>query len=321
MKHILPRLLLTVLFIATPLTIHAQGPDDSKSGLSGRLQGGAVFVQTDSQLFTEDTNRRTDNLDGPADTQEEILGLAAVYLRYQFEGGTAVYAGNPLEVGEGLALAAGVSQPMGASTLDVAVTWLPIKEVWKNPYQTSSARDKTDVDAYGLRVQMQQVAGSPWEVIYNIGRIDIEDDEIGDFEDDLKRSGWIHELGVKYTLPLQPGISLSPELSYSYGDIEGRSNSYHGIKLGAMLQHVRQPWVLIGLISGFHHQYQKTHPLFDKTRKESGITTFTQVMRLNLFGVERLFASFGAGYIWSDANIDFFDSQTVIGLVSVGINF
>jgi hypothetical protein len=61
--------------------------------------------------------------------------------------------------------------------------------------------------------------------------------------------------------------------------------------------------------------------LFGKTRHESGITTFAQVMRLNLFNVERLFASFGAGYVWSNANIDFFDSQTVIGLASVGINF
>jgi hypothetical protein len=42
-------------------------------------------------------------------------------------------------------------------------------------------------------------------------------------------------------------------------------------------------------------------------------------MRLNLF--EDLFASFVAGYIWSDANIDFFDSQTVVGLASVGLNF
>lgn len=329
MKHIVQRLLnaalfiatLAVLFIATSLSAHAQGSDGTEPGFSGRLQGGAFFVQTDSQLSTEGANRRTDGLDGPADTHEVILGLASVYLRYQFEGGTAVYAGNPLEIGEGFALAAGVSRPMDAGTLDVAVTWLPIQEVWKNPYQTASARVKTDVDACGLRVQLQAVAGTPWEVTYNIGRIDIEDDEIGDREDDLKRTGWTHELGVKYALPLDPDLTLSPELSCTYGDIGGRSNSYHGIKLGVQVQRVRPPWVLIGLVSGFHHQYQKTHPLFDMTRQEYGSTTFAQVMRLNLFGVERLFASFGAGYIWSDANIDFFDSQTVIGLASVGVNF
>jgi hypothetical protein len=45
------------------------------------------------------------------------------------------------------------------------------------------------------------------------------------------------------------------------------------------------------------------------------------VIRPNLFGMQRLFASLAAGYIWSDANIDFFDSQTVIGLASVGIDF
>ena len=318
MKHIVQRLLnaalfiatCTVLFIATTLTVHAQGPGPSESGLSGRLQGGAFFIQTDSQLSTESTISSIDDLDGPADTHEISSGLASLYLRYQFEDGTAVYAGNPLEISEGFALAAGVSRPMGAGTLDVAVTWLPIQEVWKNPYQTSVPRDTTDVDAYGLRVEVQNVAGSPWEVIYDIDRIDIEDDEIGDLDDDLKRSGWIHELGVKYTLPVMQDISLSPELSGTYGDIEGRSNSYHGIKLGVQVQHVRPPWVFLGLVSGFHQQYQKTHPLFDKTRRESGITTLAQVMRLNLFGVKRLFASFGAGYVWSNANIDFFDSPS-----------
>ena len=92
------------------------------------------------------------------------------------------------------------------------MTWIPTNEVWKNPYQTVDSRVKTDADAYGLRIQLQEVAGSPWEVIYNIDRIDIEDDEIGDLEDDLKRSGWTHEMGVKYTLSLQQGVSLQSRI-------------------------------------------------------------------------------------------------------------
>jgi hypothetical protein len=321
MKQILLQMILTVIFIAAPMTIYAQGPGGSEAGFSGRLQAGAFFLQTDSQLSTEDANRRIDTLSGPADTHNITSGLAAVYLRYQFENGTAVYAGNPLEVGEGFAVAAGVIQPIGASTLDVAATWLPIKEVWKNPYDTINARDQSDADVYGLKVQLENIAGSPWEIEYNVDHIDIQDDEIGNIEDDLKRDGWNHEFAFKYTMRLQPGVSLRPELSYTYSDIEGCSNSYQGLQLGALLQRAKPPWVFIGMVSGSHNQYQKKHPLFGKTRHESGITTFAQVMRLNLFNVERLFASFGAGYVWSNANIDFFDSQTVIGLASVGINF
>jgi hypothetical protein len=321
MKHIILILMIAVLFIGTPLTVYAQKPGGSESGFSGSLQGGVYILQTDSQLYAEDTNRHTNDLDGPADTDGEIEGLASISLRYQFEGGTAVYAGNPLEVGEDFSLAAGVSQPIGNSTLDVAVTWTPTSNVWKNPYQTGSDRVKTDAETRGLRFQLQEIAGSPWEAIYNINRIDIEDDEIGDLENDLKRDGYTHELGVKYNLPLQQGVILRPEVSYTYGDIEGRSNRGHGINIGVLLKRVQPPWVLIGLVSGFHAQYQQTHPLFDKTRQESGMSTFAQVMRLNLFGVERLFARFAAGYSWSDANIDFFDSQDVMGLASVGINF
>jgi hypothetical protein len=84
-------------------------------------------------------------------------------------------------------------------------------------------------------------------------------------------------------------------MNYTYGDVEGRSNSYHGVNIGLQLQKALPSWVLIGQVSGFHHKYQKTHPLFAKTRQESGISTFAQAMRLNLFGVEDLFASFVAG--------------------------
>ena len=321
MKHSILKLLITILLIVTPLTVLAQDSGIPEPGLSGNLQGGAYVLKTNSQFYVENTNRSTDNLDGPADNHDKIAGLASIDLNYQFEGGTAIYAGNPMEPGEDFVLAAGVKQPIGNSTLDMAVTWIPTNEVWKNPYQTVDSREKTDADAYGMRIQLQEVAGQPWEVIYNIDRIDIEDDEIGDLEDDLKRSGLIHEIGVKYTLSLQQGVSLCPELSYTYGDIEGLSNKYHEIKTGVQLKLVRSPWVVVGLVSGFHRQYQETHPLFDKTLQESGMFTFAQVMRLNLFGRENLFASLGAGYALSDANIDFFDSQTVLGLASVGINF
>jgi hypothetical protein len=135
-----------LILLLLPTAAPAQGPIPDQAGLSGRFQAVGFFVQTNSQLSTNGSNRRTDDLDGPADTHDIIFGLAAIYLRYQFESGTALYVGNPLEAGEGLVLSAGVSQPIGESTLDVSVIWSPIEEVWKNPYQTGGARDETGVD-------------------------------------------------------------------------------------------------------------------------------------------------------------------------------
>lgn len=322
MTHRFRILCLTLVLSALTQTATAQGPDAPPSGFSGKLQAGGLFLQTNSQLSTEGTNRRTDDLDGPANPHQLITGLATVSLRYQFEGGTAIYAGNPLEAGEGLSLAAGVSQPIGkAGTLDAAVVWLPIEEVWENPYLVNSARDTTGADAYGFKLEWQQIAGSPWEMGYKIDRFDVEDDVIGDLESDLERDGWTHGLGVKYTLPLSPGTSIKPELTYTYADKDGPSNSYHGVKAGALFVRARPPWVLIGLVSGAYHHYQKSHPLFDRTRQEGSLTGFGQVMRLNLFGNPQLFASVMGAYVWSDSNIDFFDSRTLLGLATVGINF
>lgn len=190
-------------------------------------------MQTDSQLSTHDSNRRIDDLNEPADTQQLITALPIAYLRYQFDSGTAIYAGNPLEAGEGLSLAVGMSQPMGnAGTLDLSVNWLPIEEVWKNPYQTGSAREETGMEAYGLKIDWQGIGGGPWEMSYKIDRFDVDDDEIGEIVQDLQRDGWTHELGVKYNLTLSPGTTVSPELSCTYADKEGLSNSYQGVKVG-----------------------------------------------------------------------------------------
>ena len=140
MKRITVKFLIIVLIIVSPLTVLAQNPGKSESGLSGRIQGGAFFLKTDSQLLVTDSDTINTDLEGPAETYDEFSALASVYLHYQFESGTAVYAGNPMEVGEGLSLNAGVIQPIGATSLDVGFTWLPINEVWKNPYRTNAVR-------------------------------------------------------------------------------------------------------------------------------------------------------------------------------------
>ena len=322
MKPTVLKLLIIIFINILPLAALAQNNDDPAAGFSGRLQVGGLFMQTDSQLSTHGSNRRIDDLNDPADNQEMMSAIASAYLQYRFDSGTVLYAGNPLEAGEGLSLSSGLRQPMGdAGILDLSVNWLPIEEVWKNPYQTGSSRTETEVEAYGVEIEWLEIGGGPWEMRYRIDRFDVDDDEIGEIEPDLQRRSWTHELGVKYNLSLSPGTLVSPELSYTVADKEGRSNSYQGVRIGAILQSARPPWVFIGVVSGAFHQYEKTHPIFDKTRREGAVTAVGQVMRQNLFGQPNLFASLLGGYVWSDANIDFFDSQTLLGVASVGIQF
>lgn len=87
------------------------------------------------------------------------------------------------------------------------------------------------------------------------------------------------------------------------------------------LQGVRPPWVFVGRVSGAYQHYQKVHPLYGNTRREAIVTLFAQVIRRDLFGRENLFASLGGGYVRSDANIDFFDSQSFISLATAGVEF
>ena len=321
MKYIKNKALLFFFILVFPLISSAQEPNNTQPGLSGRFQAGVSYFKTDSQLSTDDSNRQNSDLEKSADTHDVMSALASIYLHYQFESGTAVYVGNPMELGEGLALSAGVIQPVGSSTLDIAANWLPISEVWRNPYETTRERETSDVNTVGISFSLKDIGGTPWEVNYRIDRFDIEDDDIGLIEPDLKQDQLRHELGSRYTLRLRPWIEVSPELNYLYNDSEGDANSYNGMRFRTLLKLSKPPWIFMGMVSGSQNWYREIHPLYGKTRRQSEYYSFAQVMRMNLFGLKHLFGNIGAGYMWSDSNIDFFDSQTFIGMASIGVNF
>ena len=161
MKHTILKWLMSVILVTTPLTVLAQGRKGFPIRALGEFPGRRLHFADRQPPFTPGApTTRLDDLEGPGDTNQTIAGMASIFLRYQFENGTAVYAGNPLEPGEDFILTAGVSQPLDNGTLDVSMIWIPGNSVWENPYQTVESRDKTDAEAYGLRAKWQEIAGT-----------------------------------------------------------------------------------------------------------------------------------------------------------------
>jgi hypothetical protein len=68
-------------------------------------------------------------------------------------------------------------------------------------------------------------------------------------------------------------------------------------------------------------QYDEIHPIFNKTRKETAWSGFALLIWFNPFGLDNWFVRGGLGYLHSEANIDFFDTNGPISLVSVGYQF
>ena len=136
----------------------------------------------------------------------------------------------------------------------------------RNPYLTGKVRQKSDWDVYGLRLKLTDILGSPWEAEYKLSSINVEEDEIGDLDADLERDGWIHELGIKYTIPVGPGTSIRPDLGLSFGNIKGKSNRYLEVNAGVLCRKQAFPWIFLGRLGGSFKQYDKTHPIFNKTR-------------------------------------------------------
>ena len=122
---------LPALFLFISVAVNAQEQGEHNYGFSGRIQVGGLFFQTDSQLISNDENDINHDLEGSADTWDEGMFFATAKVQYQFKSGTTLYAGNPLEIGQDITLAAGITQPMAETNLDVALTWMPFGEVWK----------------------------------------------------------------------------------------------------------------------------------------------------------------------------------------------
>jgi hypothetical protein len=119
MKHLLRILLTSTLLLATAPTVHAQGPGSTTPGFSGRLQGGAFFMQTNSQLSTADSESRTEDLDGPADTYESFRGS------HPFTCATSLKAGPPSISAIRSRSGKGSSWPQGSASRRPPARWMP----------------------------------------------------------------------------------------------------------------------------------------------------------------------------------------------------
>jgi hypothetical protein len=289
-------------------------------GLGGEITIGVAHIfGRPSQLEVGDDNDRLEALDERADRETYNEAYLAGELHYTLAPlGTTLFLDGENGSTE---LAAGVTQHLGdAGQLTVAALY-GIDEVWKDPYLTGVKREATDVETYGLTLAYEEIFGTGAFVSSTVQMVDVDRDEIGDREKRLRRDGARSGISVGYQLALGDSARLTPTLRIESQDIRGEANASDGVEAGLTYGWQQGQWLLDATAAVGYSEHRKAHPVFHKTRKAITYAGSALVGYTAPFGWSAITLYALASYVRTDENITFFDGDTWVTGVGVGVAF
>lgn len=295
-------------------TAQAEDPQ-AATGFHGDLMIGGMWSSTDSRLAAGDTNHRIDSLDDDGKTESEWNPMAMGSLSYTTSFGTRFFL-----TGDG-GFSAGFGQELeGIGSVSLAAVYQQ-GEIWKDPYLTGVDREETDEVRLGGRVNLEHIMGTGFNFGYVLTDVAVDNDAIGKKERLLQREGTVHNVTAGYDVPLGESNTLTPQVQYEAGDLDGASNSYD--KWGGGLTHTfTNDFLLVTTtVSAGKAEYDHRHPVFDKTRDEATYGISSTVSWLNPLGFTDFVASATVSCARTDANIDFFDSTDTMFGLGLGYRF
>lgn len=285
------------------------------SGFHGDIMIGGMWSSSENRLVPGDDNKKLSSLaDGDGkDSEVGLLGMGN--LSYTTYSGTQLFASFDGDVSTGIK-----RDFLGIAQLTLAGVF-QMNEVWKDPYLTGVDRVKTDETRTGGRLGLGGILGTGLNIDYCMMSIEVDDDLSGTTNPLLKRDGITHVLTTSYAIPLGENNSLTPQIQYEIGDIDGKSNSYDS--WGSSLTHtfINKNMMLATTVSVAKSEYDHSHPVFNKTRDEETYGISSTLTWFNPLGCENYFVNVMGAYAKTDSNIDFFDStDTMVGM-GVGYRF
>jgi hypothetical protein len=310
-------LITVVMFILVPCRLSAY---DGARG-SG-METGFLYLQR-ADNFSTDSDALIGSLGEEAESESSIVPVVLFNLSSGYGRASAVYFETDTAGGGEFELSLGTVIPLGEreNILDISVMYVPFQEVWKNPYQTGSSRQETDVTKYGGKVSLGAIAGTPLGLRFKVASVDVEDDVIGELDATLARDGIIYELSADYRMDVTRDFSVTPSLTYERGDFDGASNSYDGYGAALLLMYRSPPFLMVPVLAYSFDQYDESHPLFGKKREDNRFSMFLTAQISGLFGAPALYLKVITGYVSTDSNIDFCDSHGTFAGMTVGYRF
>jgi hypothetical protein len=205
--------------------------------------------------------------------------------------------------------------------------------VWKDPYVTNQDRDDTDRKNMGAQFTWDKMFGSNLELEYSIRKIDIGSEKSGEFlglsnsdQDRLDRNGVVHQVSAAYQFTFAEKHRLTPEIALSYADLDGEAMANTGLDLKLNYTYFGDPITLVLNGSIGQAEYDKSNPIYGKTRDDDRYGVSATVYYKNpwgwkLFGSEPMQFFVTGAYSVTDANIDFYNQEALLGMGGVAFRW
>ncbi|MDL5027931.1 DUF2860 domain-containing protein [Vibrio sp. TMPB1044] len=290
-------------------------------GFSGEISINAGVTSSNSN-FNTDADSKISSTNQKASSESSFLvaplgSIAYTFgekLNHQVYTGTArddVATGTVvLEVGYKYQLESGMT--IDASILPTIMSG----ETWADPYNTTSARSKTDETGNAFRLTLESIAGSAFSLDMAYATKDVKDDRV---EDALKRDADTFYLKGQYRQPISRTMMLVPSLIYQSSSADGKAASYEQFGgevslFGGMGRHQ------YALTAGYNQRsYDASSITFQKKRSDDNINLFAAYEYDQFMDWENWSFVSLAGYGTSDSNITFYDESQYI--ISLGLNY
>lgn len=305
------------------ITVQEKDTDPEKkeeNAFSATVDLGVVYIITTDSLFVDNKNKKIkDNTEGGETTTH--TELAPLFnLRYLFaETGTELFFGSSMETKMNAAL--GFTQYFSE---DEKLTFSIRPEddpVWEDPYLENSNRQTTKVKGVTSNFSYENIGETGINFKLEHTSIGIDDDIIGKRFNDLKRSHSKLSTGVSFDIPIDQTSVIKPDFSLIKKDADGESNSFRGLSLGGSYLKMSRTHILALSVAIERDDFNKSHSLYNKTRKDQTIAASAFVQIPNLCSVESLSSKLILVYKNVESNIDFFDSHTAAAVATIGYSF
>ncbi len=313
--------LIPVLALAGSIQETNKHKENDKNGFFGSiLIGGGVATGKPSGLEVVDDNKKISTLDERPDRQNRDLFLIMGELGYEFAStGTRVSLSNQKSEKSFVDLV--VAQPLKDIGTVRASFGVNKEDVWADPYVTGVDRRKADEESYNLKLEWEEIMGSGFLATLKLSTIEVDHDLIGDRYKDLKRDGQIMAAEFGYGFPVGENQMIIPGFDIEVEDRDGESNSskWAGVSLSHIIEFDR--WHFLTSIGMGKRDFDKTHPVFHKTRKETQYELSHFVTYSRPFNWKGCFLQGLVAYSRADANIDFFKQDELTIGAGMGYEF
>ena len=313
--------ILLIIMLFPVLVLAGQSQEKDKNGFFGSiLLGGGVAAGKPSGLEVVDDNRKIHTLNERAEHQTRTIPFISGEFGYGFAStGTKISLSKQKSEKSFADLV--VEQPLKSLGTVRAIFGYGRQDVWADPYITDVKRQEANEDSFNVELEWEEIAGTGLAATFKFSTIEVDQDLIGKRYKDLKRDGEIMATGIGYVFPVGKNQMIIPGFDFEVEDLDGKSNS--SIKAGISAAHIigfGKLNFMTSLAIG-RREFDKTHPVFHKTRKEmqyefSHLVTYSRPFDLKVFFLQGLLA-----YSRVDANLDFFTQDELMVGAGIGYEF